>query len=151
MNKQIENQSKQLFQLRDLVADQMNKKDIIYLLEYNNQKPVIKDSEKTLNQLADMLTFGSLLPCPQCKGREILFSKSGYLCNGQLTDWTKCSNLLKDPERKPCKIPKSLKEKYSFLSQIKNKTEHRIVKYNPPSIAVVAKNVNVTMEHEPTE
>ncbi|XP_049305863.1 poly [ADP-ribose] polymerase isoform X3 [Bactrocera dorsalis] len=151
MNKQIENQSKRLFKLRDLVVNQMHKKDIIYLLEYNNQKPANGDSERMLNQLADMLTFGSLLPCPQCKSCEILFSKSGYLCNGQLTEWTKCSNILKDPERKPCKVPKSLKEKYVFLSEIKNKTEHRIVKYNPPSIAVVSKNTNGKMENEPTK
>ncbi|XP_039968525.1 poly [ADP-ribose] polymerase isoform X1 [Bactrocera neohumeralis] len=151
MNKQIENQSKRLFKLRDLVVNQMHKKDIIYLLEYNNQKPANGDSERMLNQLADMLTFGSLLPCPQCKSCEILFSKSGYLCNGQLTEWTKCSNILKNPERKPCKVPKSLKEKYAFLSEIKNKTEHRIVKYNPPSIAVVSKNKNGKTENEPTK
>lgn len=150
INKQIEKQSKRLFKLRDLVAEQMHKKDMIHLLEYNNQEPASGDSEKMLNQLSDMLTFGSLLPCPECKGREILFSKSGYLCNGQLTEWTKCSNLLIDPERKPCKVPKILKEKYNFLTEIKNKTEKRIVKYNPPSIAVVSKNIDLKKE-ESTE
>ncbi|XP_036344339.1 poly [ADP-ribose] polymerase-like, partial [Rhagoletis pomonella] len=149
--KLIEKQSKLLFKLRDLVTDEMQKKDIIYLLEYNNQDPVTGDSEKLLNQLSDMLAFGALLPCSQCNGRQILFSKSGYLCNGQLTEWTKCSNLIKDPERKPCNIPNNLKEKYSFLLNIKNKTEHRIVKYNPPSVEVIAKSVHTKVQSESTE
>ncbi|XP_053963564.1 poly [ADP-ribose] polymerase [Anastrepha ludens] len=151
LDKEIEKQSKHIFKLREMAADQMQKQDINSLLEYNNQEPTTGDSEKLLNQLADMLAFGALLPCPQCKGCQLLFSKSGYLCNGQLTEWTKCSNLIKEPERKPCKIPTNLKEKYSFLQKIKNKTGCRIVKYIPPSIAVISKSVQAKTEDESTE
>ncbi|XP_004519483.1 poly [ADP-ribose] polymerase [Ceratitis capitata] len=151
IHKLIENQSKRVFKIRDLVEGQMNKKDIISLLEHNNQEPVNGDSEKLLNQVSDMLVFGALSPCPQCNGREILFSKSGYLCNGQLTEWTKCTNLLKEPERKPCKIPKKLKEEYSFLSDVRNKTENRVIKYNPPSATVISKTIKAKVEVEPTE
>ncbi|KAI8114751.1 Poly [ADP-ribose] polymerase [Lucilia cuprina] len=94
----MKQQNKRLFKFRDQIKDEMKRNDIIQLLENNGQEPVKGDSEKLLDQVADLLTFGAILPCPECKGRQLLFQKSGYLCNGQLTEWTKCTNLIKEPQ-----------------------------------------------------
>ncbi|XP_067616114.1 poly [ADP-ribose] polymerase isoform X1 [Eurosta solidaginis] len=146
--KLLKKQSAALFKIRDQIRYEIHRKDINILLEYNNQEPVSGDSEKLLNQLADMLVFGALSACPQCKGNQRLFTKSGYLCNGQLTEWAKCSYLEKEPERTSCKIPNDMKEKYNFLSKIKNGTEHRIIEFHPPSMSVVSKNVTVKLEEK---
>lgn len=116
---------------------------MLEILEYNGQEPVKGDSEKLLDQVADLLTFGAILPCPQCKGRQLLFQKSGYLCNGQLTEWTKCANLIKEPERKACKIPSGLKSEYSFLKNVRKAPEVRAIRYIPPSASTISKNLSL--------
>lgn len=137
----IKTQTKQLYTFRDQVKDQMKKKDMFELLERNGQDPVQGDSEKLLDQVADLLTFGALLPCPVCEGRQLLFHKSGYLCNGNISEWAKCTHLMKEPERKVCKIPSDLKDHFKFLKKVKKSTETRAVKYVPPSTTTLSKHV----------
>lgn len=118
----------------------MSKNDMMELLEVNGMEPVRGDSEKLLDQLADLLTFGAILPCPDCKGKQLLFQKSGYLCNGDLTEWTKCTKLIKEPERKACKIPSHLK--YKFLKDVRKSPEVRAIRYIPPSTSTILKNIS---------
>lgn len=139
----IQKQSKRLFKFRDEIKDEMSKNHMIDLLDNNNQDPVKGDSEKLLDQVADLLTFGAILPCPQCKGRQLLFQKSGYLCNGQLTEWTKCTNLIKEPLRKACKISSDLKSQYSFLKNVRKTPEVREIRYIPPSTSIISKNLQM--------
>ncbi|KAM7363583.1 poly-(ADP-ribose) polymerase [Cochliomyia hominivorax] len=139
----IKSQSKRLFKFRDNVKNEMHKNHILEILEYNGQEPVKGDSEKLLDQVADMLVFGAILPCPQCKGRQLLFQKSGYLCNGELTEWTKCANLIKEPERKACKVPSDLKSEYSFLKDVRKAPAVRTIRYIPPSTSTISKNLSI--------
>ncbi|XP_046804661.1 poly [ADP-ribose] polymerase isoform X2 [Lucilia cuprina] len=139
----MKQQNKRLFKFRDQIKDEMKRNDIIQLLENNGQEPVKGDSEKLLDQVADLLTFGAILPCPECKGRQLLFQKSGYLCNGQLTEWTKCTNLIKEPERKACKISSDFKSQYPFLKNVRKAPEIRVIQYIPPSALTVAKSISV--------
>lgn len=74
------------------------------------------------------MTFGALLPCDVCKGGQLVFSKGGYLCNGDLTEWSKCNTLVKEPKRRAFKIPKHLKEEHSFLKKYKYAPRTRVIK-----------------------
>lgn len=143
----VKSQAKKLFKFRDNVKKEMKKADIIDLLEANNQLP-ISDSEKLLDQIADMLTFGAIDKCPICKGKQMLFQKSGYICNGDLTEWTKCLNIIKEPSRKPVKIPSDMKSRHSFLKDVKKKVDVRAIQYIAPSVSTIAKNVAMKKEDD---
>ncbi|XP_037946866.1 poly [ADP-ribose] polymerase [Teleopsis dalmanni] len=146
--KSIKNQTKTLFEFRDNIKDLMSKNDKIELLQRNKQDPVQGDSEKLLDQLADMLTFGVISSCPECKGSQLLFQKSGYFCNGQLTEWTKCAHFIKEPKRTACKIPREFKKTYPFLSKVKKEPQIRAIRYVPPSSSTIAKNVPAKKDDE---
>ncbi|XP_013111859.1 poly [ADP-ribose] polymerase [Stomoxys calcitrans] len=141
--KTIKEQSKKLFKFRDSVKEEMSKGDMVTLLENNNQEPVSGDTEKLLDQIADLLTFGAIAPCPECKGRQLLFQKSAYVCNGDLTEWTKCSNSVKEPARNPCKIPPHLKSQYKFLKNVNKTIENRAIRYIPPSATTISKSITI--------
>lgn len=87
-----------------------------------------------MDRLADAMAFGALLPCKACKGGQLVFSKGGYLCNGDLTEWTKCKTLIKEPKRKAFKIPVDLKEEHKFLKKYKYVPNIRIIKDTPVSV-----------------
>uniref|UniRef100_A0A1A9WQP6 Poly [ADP-ribose] polymerase n=1 Tax=Glossina brevipalpis TaxID=37001 RepID=A0A1A9WQP6_9MUSC len=141
--KKVEKQTKRFHKFRDFIKEEMSKSDRNTLLLFNNQTPFEGDSGKLLDQLADLLAFGALSACPECNGQQLLFNKSGYLCNGELTEWTRCANLIKEPKREACKVPTELKKKYKFLKEVSKKPEVRAIRYIPPSAAVIAKNVDL--------
>lgn len=148
LEKKVKQQTTKLFEFRDQVKENLQKKEMLSLLEYNGQEPFREDLEKLLDQVSDLLTFGALLPCPECKGCQILFHNAGYMCNGHLTEWTKCSHVMKEPERKACKIPSKLKEKYTFLTEVPKAPEVRAIRYIPPSASTIAKSISNKKEDE---
>lgn len=54
------------------------------------------------------------------------------MCTGDLSEWAKCDNLVKEPKRVAVKIPKSIQDEYSFLKKNKFKPQTRVVKSLPP-------------------
>lgn len=74
------------------------------------------------------MTFGVLEPCEVCKGGQYVFNKFGYVCQGDLTEWTKCNNIEKSPKRKPFKVPKEFAEEYKFLKKYKYIKRERLFK-----------------------
>lgn len=141
--KKLQKQNDVLFKYRDNIKKEMKKHDIEKLLRYNTQEPIPGDSEKLLDQAADLMAFGAIKPCPECKSTQFIFNKSGYSCNGNISEWTKCTQLLTEPKRTACKIPDELKSEYSFLSSYKKKPETRIIQYIPPSAATIAKDIAI--------
>ncbi|CAH1168782.1 unnamed protein product [Phyllotreta striolata] len=122
-------QNKIMFEYRDELA-KIPHKDLLILLEYNKQEvPTGKDT--ILDLLADIMTFGTLLPCPSCKG-QLSFMNGGYICTGDLTEWTKCQKMFKEPERKAFKVSSELKKNYPFLKKYKYEKRTRIVKTKAP-------------------
>lgn len=89
-----------------------------------------------------MITFGALLPCEECKGGQLNISKGGYLCTGDLTEWSKCNAFVKEPKRKAVRIPKHLLGEYSFLKKYKYKPRLRIVKDAPVTVKKEVKTEN---------
>ena len=79
-----------------------------------------------------MLTFGALRPCPLCKG-QFVFQKSNYICNGNVDEWTKCENIIKEPPRVVCRIPSALSVEHSFLNK-KFKVMPRALRFIAPAI-----------------
>lgn len=83
--------------------------------------------------MTDVIYFGAIKPCTVCKNGNFVFGNSAYVCKGNLSEWAKCDNTVKEPERKPVKIPQYIKEEYSFLAkQFKPKT--RAVRNLPVAI-----------------
>lgn len=146
--KKLKKQNDVLFKYRDHIKNEMKKADIEILLKYNKQEPVVGESEKLLDQTADLLAFGAIKPCPECKSTQFIFNKSGYLCNGNISEWTKCTQLLTEPKRTACKIPDELKSEYNFLSSYKRKPETRIIQYIAPSAATIAKDIAIKKNPE---
>lgn len=80
-----------------------------------------------------MMTFGALLPCDKCEGQFEL-GQGGYVCSGNIDEWVKCLQLVKEPKRVKCKFSRHLRETYSFLERYKPKVSNRVIKYVPSSV-----------------
>lgn len=85
------------------------------------------------------MTFGVLEPCNVCKDGQLVFNKLGYICQGDLTEWTKCNNIEKNPKRKPFKVPKEFCEEFPFLKKYKYVKRERIIKNINPTQKLVKK------------
>lgn len=86
-----------------------------------------------MDHVTDVIYFGALKPCIKCKNGNFIFANSSYVCNGDLSEWAKCDNNVKEPERIPVKIPKYIKDEYSFLAK-KFKVQTRAVRNVPATI-----------------
>lgn len=49
-----------------------------------------------------------------------------------MSEWAKCDNIVKEPKRRPVKIPKYIKEEFSFLGK-SFKVQNRAVKNVAPA------------------
>lgn len=136
LEKKIIDQNKEFFKHRDNLNAKLSKKQMMGILERNNQN-VPEGTHCILDAMADLLTFGALEKCPTCKG-QFVFNKSNYICNGNINEWVKCENMLKEPPRKPVRMPKDLDlDKYSFLNR-NFKVKARALKYVPPTVSALA-------------
>lgn len=114
----VRKQSKKMFKYRDQLKH-LKKKELIYLLEHNDQYLPVGESPM-LDIIVDIMTFGALDPCTVCNdGRFKYESGKGYVCKGNLTEWTKCTNLLKEPKRREFRIPEEMKTAFDFLANYK--------------------------------
>ncbi|XP_032579281.1 poly [ADP-ribose] polymerase isoform X2 [Drosophila sechellia] len=138
----LKDQNDAYFRFRDDIKNIMKKKDIDILLKSNNQQPVIGDTEKLFDQTADLLTFGAIESCSECNSSQFIFNKSGYICNGNHSEWTKCNKLIKEPTRSACIVPKELKAVYHFLNTVKETPSARIFHNIPPSRSLLKTNKN---------
>ncbi|KAH8362007.1 hypothetical protein KR084_000200 [Drosophila pseudotakahashii] len=144
----LKNQNDTFFKFRDELKSVMKKTDLEKLLKTNCQHPLTGDSERLLDQAADLLTFGAIESCSDCGNCQFIFNKSGYICNGNLSEWTKCSKLLAEPTRLACKVPRELKEKYPFLNAVKKIPTARIFRDLPPSESTLLKNLRTKSNTE---
>lgn len=131
-------QNKIMYKYRDQLEKNLTKQELIELLQSNDQD-VPSGKERILDRLADIMTFGALLPCKECKHGQLVFDKFGYKCRGNLTEWTKCNTFVKEPARTPFQIPPDLKKEYPFLKKYKFVARTRVVKNAPPDYNSVKK------------
>ncbi|KAJ8919846.1 hypothetical protein NQ315_006375 [Exocentrus adspersus] len=125
--KEYREQNKILFKYRDQLDGNLDAKALAELLEDNNQKPRT-GKDRMLDQVADAMTFGALLPCPKCKTGQLVFNKIGYVCTGNITEWTKCPNVEKEPKRKAFAVPANYKKQFPFLKSYKYVPRTRVIR-----------------------
>ncbi|XP_069354832.1 poly [ADP-ribose] polymerase [Maniola hyperantus] len=136
LQKKIEKQNKTFHKYRNGLSD-VAKKLIDDLLEENSQE-ILKGRDECLDHLADILTFGALEPCPDCKNGQLVLDTFSYKCTGNLSEWSKCRYTTKTPKRKPVKVPKVFKE-IPILKSYKGKCSERLFEMEPPPTLVVLK------------
>lgn len=73
----------------------------------------------------------------KCKHGRFIFGNSSYLCTGNISEWAKCDNVVKEPPRVAVKIPQYIQEKYPFLAK-KFKVKTRAVKDMPVYLSAKA-------------
>lgn len=67
-----------------------------------------------MHHLTDVIYFGALDPCHSCGTGELIFVNSTYVCS-HVSVWSKCSNEVKEPQRRSTIIANHLLAKYPFL------------------------------------
>lgn len=67
-----------------------------------------------LHHLTDVIYFGALNQCDSCGTGELIFANSTYVCS-HISNWSKCSNDVKMPQRRPIYISNDFLHKYPFL------------------------------------
>ncbi|XP_054169146.1 poly [ADP-ribose] polymerase 1-like [Oppia nitens] len=124
-DKKLKKQSDLLFKYQEFLKS-MKKQDLIELMEYNKIE-VPEGMPSKFERTADAMTFGVPNKCPECKKGQLVFRITGYICTGNVDQWTKCSYQTTDqPKRKPFKVPKEMVEEYDFLADYKFKERDRI-------------------------
>ncbi len=107
---QLKEQMDTIYEYRDALKEK-KKYELTPILRKNKQGDVLRlDPTLVLDHVADIMTFGSLKPCPKCNGQFIFKSGIGYQCLGDLNEFTKCMNVTENPERVPFKVPKDMKK-----------------------------------------
>lgn len=84
----------------------------------------------------DIITFGALLPCSECKG-QFVFNKANYICTGRISEWLRCEKKMTEPARTKTKIPSNIVEAHTDIPKNKKVTV-RALKYIPPSVSNAA-------------
>ncbi|XP_077299838.1 poly-(ADP-ribose) polymerase [Arctopsyche grandis] len=132
----LKEQNKLFYKYRDSLKNNLSKSELQSILEFNKQN-VPPGEDRILNALADIMTFGAFLPCEVCKNGQLRLKTNGYLCSGDLTEWTKCAALTKTPKRTAFKIPPELKDNAAF-KKYKFKSGVRVfLEYAPSSSQIV--------------
>nr|XP_053644979.1 poly [ADP-ribose] polymerase 1-like [Cherax quadricarinatus] len=142
----VRKQSKKMFKYRDGLSKTLNKKELSFILEHNNHY-IPSGESKILDAVVDIMTFGAFEPCEVCK--EINFRYvygQGYVCKGNLTEWTKCTNVVKEPKRQPFLVPEELKSKCPILDSYKFKSVGKRIwiDHGPTTAEVIEKKENNT-------
>lgn len=136
--KLLKAQNKLIFEYRDKLQQQLNKKQLQLILEHNEQE-IPSGESKILDRLADCFAFGALLPCPECKG-QLALGTGGYRCHGNLTEWTKCTYTTKTPKRQPFVIPEELELNFPLLQEYKYVARERVFPSEEEKPSVVEKS-----------
>ncbi|CAD5118902.1 DgyrCDS7576 [Dimorphilus gyrociliatus] len=102
--KKLREQSEMLWAIRDKLSNEVSNNALKGLLEYNNQD-VPSGNDNLLDRVTDCMAFGLLKKCPECKEGQLVHSKYGYSCRGNISAWTKCQYRTSEPERDKFEIP----------------------------------------------
>ncbi|XP_055294999.1 poly [ADP-ribose] polymerase-like isoform X2 [Sitodiplosis mosellana] len=122
LEREIKKQNKEFFELRGKLKANSKKEDRIAILQFNKQF-IPEGNSEILNHLTDILCFGALAPCSMCKDGQMVLKNSIYCCTGNISEWSKCVNTAKTPNRVPVQIP----EKYQIFLRGNFKVRARIL------------------------
>ncbi|CAH8362692.1 unnamed protein product [Eruca vesicaria subsp. sativa] len=126
--KEMEAQSKELWNLKDDLKKHVSTAELRGMLEINEQST--RGSELDLrDKCADGMMFGPLALCPVCSG-HVSFSGGIYRCSGSILEWSRCSHTTSDPDR--------IKGKWKILEETENQF---LVKWNKSQKSVKPKRI----------
>lgn len=145
--KKMEKQNKLFHKYREALSE-LTKRDLEELLQKNSQK-IPSGKNETLDRVADMMAFGALKPCPECKQGQLVLDTFGYKCKGDISEWTKCTYVTQNPEREPMSVPKSYKDG-SIFKKFKPKVDVRLFDAAPRPAFIVVKDEPVVKKEIPT-
>ncbi|KAK6031330.1 Poly(ADP-ribose) polymerase and DNA-Ligase Zn-finger region [Ostertagia ostertagi] len=103
-------QTDMMWELRSGFKENLTKHEMMDLLISNDLTPPSGES-KILDYLVDCAMFGCCKPCSNSSLRT-------YRCNGQLSEYTKCTYRNENPDRIKFTIPKDMKEN-AYLKNLK--------------------------------
>lgn len=153
----IEEQNNEYYDLIDSLQVELTKAEQIEILRENRQyvprglpevntnshkrmcynhgpKTNIQNSPlQLLFHVADVITFGALLPCNKCIYGRFIFGKWTYLCTGW-NQWSKCNNSTDQPIRIAVVIPEAIREAHPFLDK-EFVVQNRALREVPPTFA----------------
>ncbi|XP_014252361.1 poly [ADP-ribose] polymerase [Cimex lectularius] len=132
-NEEMKKQNKTMYKYRDSLKA-LTKTQLTQLLVYNNQEDPV-GTDRKLDRLADVMTFGALLPCEACKGNFVYRTGVGYQCQGDISEWSKCEQVEQTPKRTLFKVPEDLANKFPFLEKYKCKIGNRIILDVKPTVS----------------
>lgn len=142
--KELKKQNDAIFKFRDQLKKHLSKGQLGELLEYNfsSYDGSGIGEGNLLDRLADFMTFGMPEPCSVCKGGMLVFKSGiGYRCTGDLTEYTRCSNVEKAPKRRPFRVPQELAGEFAFLGSYKQPTfGERLFEERVPTTSTVVSN-----------
>lgn len=121
-------QSEEYWKLKDNLNKELYKDHFIKeILTDNEQKITVQGRDNLIDMLCDLMYFGPLESCSECKNGQLIYKGKGYYCTGQFTEWTKCSHKTQEPARaKKVLVSAELKEEFLFLKKFKFKMRHRL-------------------------
>lgn len=149
----VRKQSNKMFQIRDELKKILHKRDMMAILEYN-EHPIPEGESRMLDMIVDIMTFGTMEFCDVCKNGKFYYSSGvGYKCDGDISEWTKCTNIVQEPKRKPFVIPEELEKAHSYLAAYKFKgVGKRIwIDHGPSTVEVAKKREEKALKTEPLQ
>lgn len=117
----LKTQSEEFWKLKDQLNKELYKdqyfKDIIL---QNDQLIPFNGRDNVLNQLCDIMYFGPLEKCSECKNGQLIYNGKAYNCTGQFSEWTKCFHKTQEPKRlKKFIVSKEYTDEFPFLKKFK--------------------------------
>jgi len=132
----LRRQNKRFFHFRDYSYLELSKNEMMSIIKLNIQLPFERPTER-LDQLADLLAFGAIMPCLKCNGTQWLYSRKGYICR-DATSGKPCNRICRKPLRMHPKVPYLLRQKYEFLD-VSFKVEDRFIPKLPQKVSLSKK------------
>eukprot|EP00756_Hemistasia_phaeocysticola_P004254 Hpha_TRINITY_DN12715_c0_g2::TRINITY_DN12715_c0_g2_i1::g.114152::m.114152/K10798/PARP; poly [ADP-ribose] polymerase len=127
--KALEEESKKLHALKDLLRKHCKPAEVREILEHNHQPNTGKlfgGEENCLMRCADGMLFGALPKCSECDG-DFIFTKGRFVCTGNVDEFTRCSIEKEDVPRSAWKIPSDVKEDNDWLEKWKFKKGKKLL------------------------
>eukprot|EP00116_Pleurobrachia_bachei_P008619 sb/3468881/ len=132
LEKKLRAQSEYLLSIRSALKEIPNKY-IREMLEVNGY-PTHGADIRLYDRCSDGIAFGRFNdPCSVCEGTYFSLEDTSYICRGDVSEYTKCTNLIKAPKRALWELTENVKKQSDYFSTLKLRTGTRLFNEAEPS------------------
>eukprot|EP00118_Oscarella_pearsei_P026283 m.309715 g.309715 ORF g.309715 m.309715 type:complete len:959 (+) comp47446_c0_seq1:38-2914(+) len=124
--KEMREQTDIVWHITDALKGEFDKAVMMQMMEANGQTVLNSGESALLSHVSDGMAFGALKRCPECSSGQLRYKSDGYCCSGNITEWTKCVFVTRDPARANWIIPKQIKDCSAYLKGFKFKKRKRV-------------------------